>query len=191
MYIAISGKQGSGKSTLADEFVTRFGFKKVSFAKALKELAMKEYGLTWEQAFGAEKDRELLQKLGKEKRDINPDYWVNVVLNEIADDPEQDYVLDDLRFLNEFYHLRDYGFIMVRIDSAEEVRRERLPNTFGNPGDISETDLDSVQRPDLIEFEDEKPSWDVFIKNNTIDLDQFKGVSESIYKAFTEKTDKI
>lgn len=191
MKIAISGKQGSGKTTLAEEFIKNHDFKHISFAKAIKETAMKERGLSWEEAFGKDKNREVLQEVGRKKRAENPDYWVEIVMKEIEENPEENYVLDDMRFMSEFTPLKDAGFTMVRIDADESVRKSRISKTFGNPEDVSETDLDVVQRPDLIDFDENKPSWDVFVTNNTISLEQFKGVSNSIYKAFSENTDNV
>ncbi len=146
MKIALSGKMGSGKTTLAEELVKDYDFKRVSFANGVKDTAMNVFGMTYEQAYGAQKNRELLQKIGQKCREIEPNVWVNMTRRQIMDYDAQGYdiVVDDMRFKNEFDILRDLGFIMVRIDASPEVRRKRIPNTFAGENEISETDLDSI-----------------------------------------------
>lgn len=185
MKIAISGKQGSGKSTLAKQFIEKYGFKHVSFAKALKEMAINEYGLSEEEVYGAKKKREFLQNLGAEKRAEDEDYWVNIVLNQIAKNPEDNYVLDDLRYQNELDRLVDAGFITVRVDASSEIRQERIGNTFSNPEHASETELDYISNPVLAS--DEDVSWDVYINNEYENLDTFLLTADKIYKAFSEQ----
>lgn len=190
MRIAISGKQGAGKSELSKIFIDKYGFEYVSFAKALKEMAIEEYGLSEEEVYGAKKKREFLQNLGAEKRDEDINYWVKIVIDSLEED--KNYVLDDLRYLNEFDALKDNGFVMVRVLASEEVRKDRIGSTFGNPTHKSETDLDSVENnPTLYkDREENKRYWDVFINNETIDIERFRGCADSIYKSFTDE-DKV
>mgnify|MGYP007100040917 CR=1 FL=1 len=184
MKIAISGKMGSGKTTLANVLITQYGFVGLSFAKALKEVAMTEYGLSHEEAFGNKKNRELLQQIGEDKRNEHgQNYWVDKVLEQLNQNPNANYVVDDVRYHSEYKALKDNGFIMVRIDSRMELRQERLGDRFKNPDHISETQLDTIVRPDFAE--EGQDSWDVYIINNS-SIDTFESFAESIYKAFSD-----
>ena len=120
MKIAIAGKAGSGKTTLAEIFVTKYNFKRTGFANAVKQVGMDEYGLTYEEAFGSKKNREVLQKIGHGRRlEYGEDYWVNKLLEQIKN--EDNIVIDDVRYKNEYQTLKNNGFIMIRLESPEHA----------------------------------------------------------------------
>src|SRR3990167_7983102 len=150
MKIALSGKQGSGKSELAQYLIKTYGFVHLSFAKAIKEYAMEHHQLTWEQAFGKEKNRELLQKIGREGREININYWVDAILETITTDPSKNYIIDDVRYENEYDLLKGHNFVMVRIEADENLRKQRLEMTFIHPNHVSETALDEGFQWDMV-----------------------------------------
>jgi len=180
MRIAISGKMGSGKTALAQHFINKYGFVPLSFAKAVKDTTMEVFGLTREEAYGKKKDRVLLQLLGQKIREINPDVWVNKVIRDMSIDNKyvaEHFVIDDVRYKNEFETLKKNGFIMVRVNADEEIRRERLGEKFLNPTHISETDLD----------EHEQSCWDVLFWNNENNLNHLYMFGDMIYKEFNNK----
>jgi len=170
MRIAFSGKQGSGKTTLSNFLVLTHGYERVSFAQSLKEMAMSDYGLSYHEAFGVNKNRVFLQRLGLEKRQEDPDYWVKLVANKVSSNPNKNYVLDDLRFPNEANYLKSNGFLLVRLECSEDVRKNRIPNTFGNPHDESETSLDSYL------------GWDYVIRSDRETIDVMKDLDSFINK---------
>ncbi len=178
MKIAISGKAGSGKTTLAEIFVKKYGFTRTGFANAVKQVGMEEHGLSWDEAFGDKKNREVLQAIGHGRRvQYGEDYWVNKFFEQIKD--MDNIVVDDVRYMNEYEILKKNGFITVRIDSPENVRRERIPRTF--PKDTnhqSEIDLDSVS------------DWHVFI-NNVGPVDRLDVFADKIYKSFINNNDNV
>lgn len=62
--------------------------------------------------------RQLLQKVGTEvfRQGVSDTYWINKAINSL--DKSKDYVLDDVRFINEAEALKAEGAAMVRIKRA-------------------------------------------------------------------------
>lgn len=126
MVVGLMGRKRSGKDTVGRFLVEDFGFKRLSFADALRDVALDlnpivdvrheeddqwtlrevvdEYG--WE---GAKDEiaevRRILQDLGVAIRHVNQDFWVDIVLRQIL--PGQRYVITDVRFPNEFRAVAD------------------------------------------------------------------------------------
>lgn len=115
--IAVLGKAGAGKTTIADILRDRWGYTRVSFANVLKDVAAQIWG------DGARTDREKLQRLGVAVREIDEDAWVNAALANIKGGP---HVIDDCRFPNEFWALRERGFRFIRVSAPEATRISRL-----------------------------------------------------------------
>lgn len=112
------------------DFLRRFGDKSTS------------QGRRWLQFFGTECMRSVL-----------PDIWVQAVLHRVKMWPGT--VVDDMRFINEANALRDSGFVLVRIETPEEIRRERIlklyPNyDFSRFNHASETNLDDWTEWDMV-----------------------------------------
>ena len=76
-------------------------------------------------------------------RDIDPDVWVNVVIRTIEASPHLSWVIDDLRFHNEYEALRRAGFFIVRLDVAEHLRHSRIRQHY--PPDTAEAHLAANQ----------------------------------------------
>ena len=123
MIVAISGKMHSGKSTLAQSFIDK-GFLKLSFADEVRYILDNLFlPLT----------RENMQAMGKAVRDVFPSAWVTpmseefhfTVRGELPNYLRWDYVVDDVRYLNEFVLLQTLGEVMVRLDCYAEERLHR------------------------------------------------------------------
>lgn len=115
--IGIAGKAGAGKDTVADYLVETFGFRKASFADALKtglaamgfpeplERALKEeiipgFEFSWRQA---------AQQLGTEwGRRLDPDIWTKITAKRLKR-AGIDTVIADVRFENEAAMIREMG----------------------------------------------------------------------------------
>lgn len=149
--IAISGKQGSGKTTAADYLVKNFKFKRISFSDKIKEIAIDLFGISYDQAYGQEKNRELLQKIGFHMREIDEDVWIKYLIRNI--DRSKDTIIDDMRMKTEFNALKSLGFMMIKIETDKEIRKTRIPYYF-NEDDITEVNLDDIS------------GWDSIIDNN-------------------------
>lgn len=152
--IAFAGPMASGKTTLANLLCERHPglcFQRTSFAERLKELARELFGMQ-------SKDRELLIHLGRNLRDIDADVFVNSVICRVHsarrnDARARNWILDDLRFRNEYDALRRDGWHIIRLRASEDVRVERLQLLYSpeeaeiharNLRDASETNLGAL-----------------------------------------------
>lgn len=72
-----------------------------------KEAIIPHLGVSW---------REIMIAFGNAGRSLSPDFWVRIMENRMKLLPH-DYVIDDLRFQNEYNYLRSKGAKIVRIDN--------------------------------------------------------------------------
>lgn len=140
-HVAILGKAGAGKTTGAEYLARNYGYAILSFATLLKDVSAQIWGED------ARKDREKLQRLGVAVREIDEDAWVNAALRSIRSDLP--VVVDDCRFPNEYWALRERGFVFVRVEAPEETRIDRLQRNgklqdISQLNHVSETSLDDV-----------------------------------------------
>lgn len=148
MIIGICGLIGSGKGSVADSLVRDFDFKKISFADKLKDGIATVFdwdrslleGDTEESRIWRDQEdpfwsaeigepttpRLLLQLFGTEcMRDGFYDgIWVSLVKQRLLKDPNSNYVIPDVRFVNEM--------TMIRSLKGEiwQIRRTPLPLWF-------------------------------------------------------------
>lgn len=164
--IAFSGKICSGKSTIANYIITRVGDQgqKISFADPIKKIARETFGMTT-------KNRELLQIIGATGRALDKNTWVNKLLETVKQNPNQIWVVDDLRFPNEAEQLKKNGFILVRITVDENIRKQRIISTYGKDAeqhlkrinDYSEKALDDYEFDEIWENSAEKNRYQKFV----------------------------
>jgi hypothetical protein len=126
--IGLAARAGHGKSTAATWFQEQYGAKIRSFAYPLKEMARRIYGLSWEQLYGtqAQKDaidprwgksgRQLLQFLGTEVcRDVlGADIWVETLFRQLRGKSGV-YVIEDVRFPNEAKAIQAHGGRVIKL----------------------------------------------------------------------------
>ena len=144
MIIAFSGKSRAGKTSAANYLVANYGFKKVSFAEELKEIAKSFYPFTQSELYGEFKDekykeldwtpREFLIRLGHFVRFHDTNYFVKAITGLPG---SSNWVVDDLRFKNEAETLREKNATLIRI--------ERYKKYLNNIVDASETELDDYK----------------------------------------------
>ena len=115
MKIAIMGKAGSGKDTIADYLVKKYGFKKISFAMGLKNVAEGLY-------FMKRKDRKLLQDLGSALRSVRESVFIDYTLSKA----DGNTVISDLRFPNEYKRLTEEGYLILRVEADTIDRLNRI-----------------------------------------------------------------
>lgn len=149
--LAFGYKMRVGKDTAVDYLISKIGGEKLSFATPIYEIvsfAQKTANLP------IYKDRQLLQYIGTEwGRGLDPNIWVNILIDKSNKIADKNLFISDLRFKNEFTILQQNGWTCVRIDNTN-------PTEISNHA--SEVDLDTL--------EDNK--WDYIIKN-TASLDLF------------------
>ena len=140
MIIGISGKINSGKDTvgniiqmlaLTNDPTVNWEIKK--YAGKLKEIASILTGATLEQLedqdfkkqeMGSEWGityRELLQKLGTEamRNGLHENVWVNALY---ADYTNQNWIITDMRFPNEFDAVKSIGGITIRVNRDDQTK---------------------------------------------------------------------
>ena len=131
--IGLCGLIGSGKGTIANELWQTYGYQPRSFANALKDgvaaifgynremlegdtsesrLYREQKDLFWSDVMGREiTPRYLLQIMGTEimRHNFHDDIWVKIIEKEFVMQPDQKFVISDVRFPNEIDMIRKYG----------------------------------------------------------------------------------
>lgn len=176
MIIGFSGKRGVGKTLSSMHLSKKHGFKIVSFAAELKNMAKTFFPFT--PLDFSEKGKERPYKdhdwtprdfaisLGKFARFFDEDYWVKKAGLDTA---EGNIAIDDVRFPNEVEYIRGLGGKVVRLERFESL------NIYGkNLDDPSETSLDKYH---LFDYTID-PCWNVEMadlhKRLDIMMKQFK-----------------
>lgn len=142
--IAFSGKMLSGKTTAAHHLSDRIpGSVVLKFADPIYDVC-KEYHRS------DEKDRRLLQSVGKKMRDYDKDVFAKMMVETIK---KRDHlvIIDDLRYINERGALKD-AFEDVVVVAVKSSREERLKRgELIGENDISELDCDTLEiRADVV-----------------------------------------
>jgi len=157
MIIGISGKRGVGKTLAQSHIVNNHGFKPVSFAKPLKDMAKTMFKFTENDLTVPKKKespwnkhdwspREFLIHLGEFMRFHENDYWLNQGIADCVDPVKNNYVFDDVRYKNEAEAIKKLGGVILRVERYEKH------NPYGKNLDTpSETDLDDYKHDYVVE----------------------------------------
>jgi hypothetical protein len=148
MIVGLLGFIGSGKGTAGD-ILKDLGFTPLSFAKGVKDVAAEMFGWPrhllegdtdasrkwreqpdkfWSKEFGKEfTPRLALQLMGTEvgRYVFHQDFWVIKMKKYIMENPEQNFVITDVRFRNEMQFVHDHGGILI------EIQRGIKPHWYG------------------------------------------------------------
>lgn len=154
MIIGLTGYAQSGKDTVASLLVEHYGYTRVAFADKIRELLYetdppfpmedgKVVGLRnlidiygWDSAKQNQLVRSMLQNLGVGARNIFGDtFWVQQALRQVHF--EGNYVITDVRFMNEALAIKKY-------DNAKIWRVTRAGVGPVN-SHVSESELDSIE----------------------------------------------
>lgn len=175
--LGISGKRGTGKTALANIFESKYGWCPVPLAQKLKEKCRTEFGLTYSETDGADKEillekynltsREIMISMGQWYRHIDSFFWIKSVFQTIKDLEELGYhkfVIPDVRFVNEAAYLKMNNAFLIRLERHQHL------NIYKEPlKDSSETDLDYY------------PDFDYIIpENRNIDMKDLEYWAEMI-----------
>lgn len=151
--IGITGRKFNGKDTLGDFFVTKYGYKRVAFADALKNACKEIFGLSDDQLYGDKKEeideywktspRTIFQFVGTDlfrnqlkiiMPNIGDNIWLRVIEKKISDeikkDPSVKIIVTDVRFSNECQMVKDFGGIVIR------VKRDMINNNDAHPSEL-------------------------------------------------------
>jgi hypothetical protein len=153
--LLLSGYMQSGKDTVAEYLVSSFKFKRFAFADILKDETSDIYSISRElmdttlgkatMLTDGKTVREVLIQHGAKRRQQDPDYWINLVVEKIKCCNNEYIVISDWRFKNEYNGI---------VDKCKHVTTLRI-NRWKEPPllDESETSLDTFH-------------FDYTIKNN-------------------------
>lgn len=138
MIVGLLGFIGSGKGTAGD-ILKGIGFTPLSFAKSVKDVTAEMFGWPrhllegdtevsrkwreepdafWSKEFGKNfTPRYALQLMGTEVgRDVfHQDFWVIKLKKYITSNPEQNFVITDVRFKNEMDFVQSSGGILIEV----------------------------------------------------------------------------
>lgn len=104
------------------------------------------------------KNRRLLQSIGNGLRKIDENIWLNCLLYQIK--KMDNVVVDDVRYLNELYRLKQEGFQMWRIEVTPETQRDRIIRLYG------EENLNYIHDIGEVQLDDELEQFDYIICGN-------------------------
>jgi dephospho-CoA kinase len=121
--IAFAGKARSGKDSLAGYAILIYDYAVYSFGKELKRCAHTVFGNK-----GGGKRRELYQWFGQTMRERDPDVWINAMFRDMAYSTSEKFIVTDLRQPNEYDRLKAEGFVIIRINATDDIRRQRMIN---------------------------------------------------------------
>jgi len=124
MKIAIIGKMCSGKTTTANmikQMDSRYDI--FSFGQKIKDIAVDLFDMK-------EKNRSLLISIGTKMREIDPDVWINYVMNQVKN--KEYCIIDDLRYKNEYDSCVKNGFIFIKMDISSLMQEQRIIRMYPN-----------------------------------------------------------
>lgn len=148
MIIGVTGIAQSGKDTVAQYLVENYGFTRKAFADKLKEFCylispeLREAvdAVGWEDAKKIPVFRRLLQDAGHNARVVfGDDFWVNQVLEKRDEGYEENIVITDLRYPNEFERVNWLNGWTIRVNRPSinmvnnhitETQHLNIPVTF-------------------------------------------------------------
>lgn len=136
--IGITGRKFNGKDTLGNYFVSKYGYKRMAFADALKNACREIFGFNDDQLYGDKKEeideywgtspRTIFQFVGTDLfrnqlenviPQIEKKIWLKVIekkiLDEIKMNPDVRIVITDVRFINECDMIKKMGGIILRV----------------------------------------------------------------------------
>jgi len=142
------GRQRSGKDTAADYLVHYYGFRKISLATPVYDIARRLCGMVG-------KDRGLLIDIGVKMREIDPDVFPKALWREAVGCSEgadeqlslpanTRIVVPDTRFPNEWDFFKKRGGRGIRVVASQEIRARRPGYHAEFELDPTETGLDSA-----------------------------------------------
>jgi len=147
MIIGLVGKKFSGKDTCADYIISRYGFYKLTFAHALKEICRYLFLLDEKQLYDPSlkeqkietwnlSPREIFQKIGTDlfRNHFDKDFWVKqfeLRFMELSRSGKKNIVCSDCRYQNEADLIKKLGgtIILIRrnnIDNNDDHESEKL-----------------------------------------------------------------
>lgn len=171
LIIILSGKQFSGKDTVAKILLDKLpSFRRIGLADAIKIKYSERTGLSVEEIETNKSTyRPDLIALGNEGRAINPDYWINTILEQ-----KDNVIVPDVRMPHEVDMFKKNNAFCIRVEASAKARSERGKLT--KEDDYTEIALDNYN------------DWDYVIQNEG-DYNQLLQNSENLVSAVLKHFD--
>lgn len=141
--IILNSRGGGGKDIFADYLVDNYGFKKITFADGIYDIAYRYLGMTY-------KNRALLQSIGEKMREIDPLVWVKYAFKNA--EQYDKVVISDCRRANEYAIGLKNGFLPIHIEADLNIRIKRLEDRDGFYPDLSLLENESETGADGLDF---------------------------------------
>lgn len=162
--VALFGQFCAGKTTLAKLLSEEYGYVVRSLASNLKDMTNSVYGTSDKGASvivqtenGPESRtvREVLQGLGDAVKTVDRDFWIRWFLSDCQDYSNNSLpvVCDDGRMAREADRLREEGWLLVLVDTPEDLRVRRFVNLYGRTPSEKEMKHRTEQELGLIRFD--------------------------------------
>ncbi|MCY8048483.1 hypothetical protein MOC17_20735 [Bacillus haynesii] len=158
MKIALVGKMRSGKDTVGRFFSDNRECYPIAFGDGISRIG---YMFFPELMLGG-KPRKLKQTIGQVFRQFDPDVWVKTLsatMTNLSDSGIKNFVVTDVRQMNEYNFLKEQGFTVIKVEAADELRLERIK---ASGDEFTEEDLNHETELAV----DDIP-FDYLITNNT------------------------
>lgn len=151
--LGLCGWAGVGKDTAAEALIDD-GWTRLALADPLKAVARR---LGWDGRKDA-MGRHFLQTLGEAVRlELNPDAWLDPIVDTFYDEPDRRYVITDVRYLNEAIAL---------VAERGKILRITRPGVF-QLDHQSERDLDSFDVDGMLRNDSTVPALHAAIRDVT------------------------
>lgn len=112
MLIGITGKKRSGKDTLADII----GYRKIAFADKIKEMVnLLNIPGDKDTVYDGYSKRDIYRKIGMGLRELDKDFWIKMIKDEIYGD----VCISDVRFDNEAEFIKKNNGIIILVKRDE------------------------------------------------------------------------
>jgi hypothetical protein len=158
--IAVSGEIRSGKDTFCNYIMKQIpNMQKLYFAEGIAEIIETYFPEVW---YSEGKPRKHFQEIGQFMRTLNPDVWVNYTEQKyflLKQAGFSNFIVTDLRQMNEYEWLKKNGFVVVKVEAEPEVRIERMKAS----GDVF--DMNALHHP--VEQQIKNLPCDYLVTNNT------------------------
>lgn len=145
MKIAICGRMRSGKDTVAAYLVEHYDFVPFAFGDGIKSVCRELFP---EQVANGKKPRALLQGVGQAMRSVDPDVWIKRTMCEIGASYPFNVVITDLRQPNEYERLYSEDYVIIRVNTSDDVRIDRM-RSAGDTFDLADLTHDTEQYVDM------------------------------------------
>lgn len=175
MKVAFVGKMRSGKDTAGAYLIRNHWVTKLAFGDEIRKVITTYFP----HLLQGNKPRKVFQKIGQLFREFDKDVWVkqfNHTYRRFQQAGTTDFIVTDVRQMNEVEYLKAQGFLIVKVETDEELRLERIKasgDLFAMEDLNHETELAVDTLP-----------YDYLITNNTTLEDLYKQIDFILQEEF-------